>query len=253
MRPVNLIPPEDRRGDRAPLRSGPLSYILVGVLAAILLGVTAMVMAQNDITDAQAEVEQLELDLEAATTEAASLASFAEFDLMRETRRLTISSLAQSRFDWERVLRELALIIPSDVTVSELSGAANGQVEGATTITAGESSGPRMSVKGCASGHDAVARFVAALEDIDGVTRVGLSLSEAPSTDSEEELCAFYAYELTVAFDNAPIVGAAVVPAAPAAPAAPPADPASTPAPAANETEQSAAPSAQANVSQGGS
>ena len=34
MRPVNLIPPEDRRGQHAPLRTGPLAYILVGALVA---------------------------------------------------------------------------------------------------------------------------------------------------------------------------------------------------------------------------
>ena len=30
MRPVNLIPPEERRGDHAPLRAGALSYVIVG-------------------------------------------------------------------------------------------------------------------------------------------------------------------------------------------------------------------------------
>ena len=34
MRPVNLIPPEDRRGEQAPLRTGPLAYVLVGALVA---------------------------------------------------------------------------------------------------------------------------------------------------------------------------------------------------------------------------
>ena len=34
MRPVNLIPPEERRGERAPMRTGPLSYVVVAVLAA---------------------------------------------------------------------------------------------------------------------------------------------------------------------------------------------------------------------------
>ena len=34
MRPINLIPPEERRGSQAPLRSGPLAYILVGALVA---------------------------------------------------------------------------------------------------------------------------------------------------------------------------------------------------------------------------
>ncbi len=38
MRPVNLIPPEERRDGTAKLRGGPLAYILVGALAALLAG-----------------------------------------------------------------------------------------------------------------------------------------------------------------------------------------------------------------------
>ncbi len=60
MRPVNLIPPEDRRGDRAPLRSGPLSYIVVGALGVVLLAVTLLVTTKNDIADKEAQVDQLE-------------------------------------------------------------------------------------------------------------------------------------------------------------------------------------------------
>ena len=47
MRPVNLIPPESRRGQNAPLRSGPLPYIAIGALVAVLLGVTALVLVGN--------------------------------------------------------------------------------------------------------------------------------------------------------------------------------------------------------------
>ena len=60
MRPVNLIPAEERRGERAPLRSGPLAYIVVGALVAALLGVTALVLTGNQIADRKAEVAQLE-------------------------------------------------------------------------------------------------------------------------------------------------------------------------------------------------
>jgi len=35
MRPVNLIPAEERRGDAAKSRTGPLAYVLVGVLFAV--------------------------------------------------------------------------------------------------------------------------------------------------------------------------------------------------------------------------
>ena len=53
MRPVNLIPPEERRGEQAPLRTGPLAYILLGALVAVLVGVTALVLTGNQISDTQ--------------------------------------------------------------------------------------------------------------------------------------------------------------------------------------------------------
>src|SRR5688572_17913744 len=182
MRPVNLIPPEDRRGDRAPLRSGPLSYVVVGALVAVLGIVTLMVMASNDIAEREAEVEQLEADLETTTAEAERLASFTRFATVRTQREATIASLAQSRFDWERVMRELALIIPEDVTLTDLNGSVVMNAEGSTAGT--EIGAPNLAVAGCASSHSAVAEFVAALEDIDGVTRVGVGRSEAPGEAS---------------------------------------------------------------------
>ena len=60
MRPINLIPPEDRRGEHAPLRTGPLPYILLGALVAVLIGVTAMVLIDNQISESKGEVAKLE-------------------------------------------------------------------------------------------------------------------------------------------------------------------------------------------------
>ena len=51
MRPVNLIPPEERRGDQAPLRTGPLAYILLAGLALLLLGVVALVLTGNQVSE----------------------------------------------------------------------------------------------------------------------------------------------------------------------------------------------------------
>ena len=53
MRPVNLIPPEDRRGEHAPLRTGPLAYIVLGALVLVLVGVTALVLTDNQIAERQ--------------------------------------------------------------------------------------------------------------------------------------------------------------------------------------------------------
>ena len=59
MRPVNLIPAEDRHDGHGPMRTGPVPYLLVGALVAALLGVTALVLTSNQIADSRAEVVQL--------------------------------------------------------------------------------------------------------------------------------------------------------------------------------------------------
>jgi len=215
MRPVNLIPPEDRRGDRAPLRSGPRSYIIVGALGVVILAVKLLLTTKNGIADKEAQVDQLNSDLDAATAEAGDLAPFTEFAELRTSREATIASLAQSRFDWERVMRELAVVIPEDVTLTNLNGSAVGNAEGSAATA--EIGAPNLTITGCASSHTAVATFVAALEDIDGVTRVGLSRTESPegeagsdSTLGGSTLCgSANTFDVSVAFDNAAVSAAA--------------------------------------------
>jgi Tfp pilus assembly protein PilN len=187
MRPVNLIPPDERRGDAAPLRTGSLIYVLVGGLAVLLLGIVAVALTSKQISDRATQKASLERELQRETARANSLAAFASFRAVQEQRAATVSSLAQSRFDWQRVLHELALVLPSGVHVSTLAGTVSPevQVEGSGDVSLRSSiEGPALEITGCAPGQDAVAGFVASLEDIDGVTRVGLDSSEIDSTES---------------------------------------------------------------------
>jgi Tfp pilus assembly protein PilN len=244
MKPVNLIPPEERRGDHAPLRAGGLSYVVIGAIAAALIAVVALVLTQNSITERENEIAQLEVAEQAATQRAQALAPYAEFASLQQQRETTITSLADSRFDWERVLRELAIVIPSGVTLVMLEASTTGAGE---EVSTGDSSGaPSLMMGGCAPNHDVVAEFVAALEDIDGVTRVGLQDSVARGNASESAATETQAcgtdpeiadFSLTAVFDG---VTAAPEPTAPEAGAAPaPADPAATqPAPAGENSAQ---------------
>jgi Tfp pilus assembly protein PilN len=245
MRPVNLIPPDERRGDRAPLRTGAFSYVLVGGLALLLLGVLAVALTNKQISDRQAEKQSLEQELAQATAKAQSLQAFTDFRMAQETRAATVASLAQSRFDWERVLNELALILPSDVWLVSLTGTVNPSVTvdsgggGSSESSAGsgiraEIAGPALEISGCAVGQDAVAGFVASLEDVDGVTRVGLAASKVPEDEaqggttgtgaggSSEAKCIgpdVVEFQLVVAFDAVPVPATATgVPSLPPAP-----------------------------------
>jgi Tfp pilus assembly protein PilN len=184
MRPVNLIPPEDRRGDKAPLRTGPIAYVIVAVLAVALVGVTLVVMTSNQIADRKAQKATLEDQVAQAQAEAQEFNTFVNFASLQQAREQTVASLATSRFDWERVLRELAIVIPQDVWLTNLDATASpdasssGSSTGSSSSAAADVLGPSLDIQGCASGHDAVARFLASLRDVDGVTRVAVMSSD---------------------------------------------------------------------------
>jgi len=196
VRPVNLIPPEARRGDKAPTRTGALSYVIVAVLAVALLGVTGVVLTNNQISDRKAEKAGLEGQLAQAEAQAKRVNSFANFASLQQAREQTVATLAQSRFDWERVLRELAIVIPEDVWLTHLTATVSPEVQledsGSASSSSGVSGldtvqGPSLQIEGCGDGHEAVARFLAALRDIDGVTRVSVLSSDRPDPSSATE------------------------------------------------------------------
>lgn len=211
MRPVNLIPPDMRRGDSAPLRTGPLAYIVVGALALVLIGVTMLVLASNEVSEKKNELVTLKQEDAAAKARAEALAPYAQFQAMSQQRVETVSGLADSRFDWPRVMRELALVLPDDVLLTDLAAGA-APSEGAAGEGPSGVLGPSLDLTGCTTDQDAVARFVTSLKDIDGVTRVGLQSSATAegggAAGPESGSCSAAALEtqfkLVVAFDAAP-------------------------------------------------
>jgi Tfp pilus assembly protein PilN len=228
MRPVNLIPPEERRGERAPARTGTIPYAVLGVLAVVLFAIVGVTLVNKQISDREAEKATLEVEQAEAQARANALAPYAEFALRSSARLATVTSLAQSRFDWVRVLNELSLVLPDDIWLTSLNGAANAEeATGERSALAAGLQVPTLSLKGCGTGHQAVASFVETLEDIDGVTRVGVASSErgeseggdgAGSCQTRDFITTF---DIAVAFDAAAVEAAAppVPGEAPAAPA----------------------------------
>ena len=208
---------------------GPLPYILLAGLVALLLGITAVVVANNQIAEGESEVAKLESEDAAASAEAQRLAHFTQFQATSERRVETVSELADSRFDWERVMRELALVLPHDAWLVSLTATAasgvgleGGSGGGGSSMRAAIA-GPALELTGCAKGQEAVAGFVTALKDIDGVTRVGVQSSElgeeeeggeggGGSGGSGGDECRTHAFiakfEIVVAFDAAPVAAA---------------------------------------------
>ncbi|HEV2858983.1 MAG TPA: PilN domain-containing protein [Solirubrobacterales bacterium] len=226
MRPVNLIPPEERQGSRSPLRTGPLPYIVLGALAALLIGVALLVTTGNQITEEKDEIASLKQQDVAAQQRVQELAPYVQFAETHRARLETVSSLADSRFDWERVMGELSKILPADVWLTNLNASASSATAAASA--AGDSggssgsglrggiAGPALEIGGCTTGQDGVAGFVNALKQIDGVTRVGVESSSLASKSGGEgggggsggdcRTRSFIAqFQIVVAFDAAPV------------------------------------------------
>ena len=145
MRPVNLIPPEERRDGSAKLRGGPLAYIVVAALVALLAGVSLLVVTNNEVSSSEAEITRLQSEVHATEAKAARLTAYTQLRDVHDQRVATVTELANSRFDWERVVRELSLIVPADVWLTNLTGTANPSVSvnGAASIALRDSVGAR--------------------------------------------------------------------------------------------------------------
>ncbi|HEX4752676.1 MAG TPA: PilN domain-containing protein [Solirubrobacterales bacterium] len=207
MRPINLIPEEERRrssrGPSAP--GGPIAYLIVGALAIALVGVVVLVLTSNQISERESEVATLQVEKAAATAKAEKLTAYTSFEQVAEQRTQTIAGLANSRFDWVRVIKQLSLTLPPNVFFTNLSGSAGGGESGGEGIT-----GPSLTIAGCAPSQNAVAGFVASLKEIDGVTRVELKQSvvgEGAGQATGASACSVghkAQFQIIVAFDEAP-------------------------------------------------
>ncbi len=213
MRPVNLIPPEERRGAGAPARTGALSYILVAALALLLIGVTATVVFGKKVSDKEDEVAALEVKAAETSARAESLSTYTTFQSIRDARVETVAQLATSRFDWERVLEELSRVIPRHVWLTNLTGTVSPdvQLEDSGSDDGGlrdSIEGPALVLAGCGPSHDDIARLVAAMRDIDGVTRVTaanaskVDTASGSSTGSCQTRPSIPQFNLVAAFDG---------------------------------------------------
>lgn len=184
MRAVNLIPAESRRGaGGAAGKSGGAAYVLLGALALLVIGLAAVTMSSKKIDDRKAQLAGLQQQVAAEQARAAELQAFAAFRSLREARVQTVTSLAQSRFDWGAALHEVSRVVPKDVWLTQLNATA------APGVSAGSGASgasglrsalgvPAIELTGCTTSQPGVARAMAAFRRIDGVQRVSLASSE---------------------------------------------------------------------------
>ena len=186
MRAINLLPVADRvRGPaKVPDRA---SHLVLGVLGGLVVAVLAVVVTQNQITDRTREIAQAKQEQRTAEQRSASLGAFGEFAAIKKTRVASVSQLAQARFDYERLMRELALVLPKDTWITTAvatstpdPAAAAAAPAAAATGAAAAPAGPSLKLGGCAETQSKVAETMVRLRNLHRAEDVTLDDSARP-------------------------------------------------------------------------
>jgi Tfp pilus assembly protein PilN len=181
VRAVNLLPRDDQsRGKKQ--QNVP---VLISTAAIVLVTGLIGVMYLSGKSTAQAK----QFELEGAQAELARLPSVAEItakDAPRRTlktehdaRVTALSSALTRRIAWDRILREISLVLPNDVWLQSMSATSPTPASGMSAAVSRPGIAPTlMTMEGSTYSHDAVARLLTRLSVIPDLTNVWLTKSE---------------------------------------------------------------------------
>jgi Tfp pilus assembly protein PilN len=192
VRPINLIPIEQRRGAaRGPGgRTNPGVHALLGGLGAAVVCVLAFVLLSNSVNTKTEELADIQAKAQGEKQVADALRPYGQFADMQRARHQQISALTTGRFDWERALRQLSQAIPRNVYLLDVSATGSPDVEidggggGDLGNVREKSDAPAFAMTGCTYSHHAVARMMTRMRNLDDVTEVTLAKSERTQEDT---------------------------------------------------------------------
>jgi Tfp pilus assembly protein PilN len=181
MRAVNLLPKDDLQGSRKQqnipaLVSTGLIVLVSGLLGVMYFSAKKTADAKDfELQDAKAELSILPspADIAAKTAPQRQLSS------QHQARVTALSGALTHRVAWDRVLREISLVLPQDVWLKELHGEAPNKAGTPASPQTPAGQPPQlMTLVGYTYSHDAVARFMTRLALIPDLKNVWLERSE---------------------------------------------------------------------------
>jgi Tfp pilus assembly protein PilN len=171
MRAVNLIPAEERRGAGGLAgRSGGVVYVLVGGLAVLVVLGVVYAFAVQGVAQRKGQLASLTQQVASVNEQNQQLAPYVDFATISAAQTQQALTLAQQRFDWPDAMEQLALALPSDVTLT--SFAAN---DGAAVGNASATGQPTFTLDGCATAQGEIPSVLTSLAAIPGVSDVQLA------------------------------------------------------------------------------
>jgi Tfp pilus assembly protein PilN len=179
VRAVNLLPgDEQNQGRKVP----PLP-VLVGCIGTVVISALLAVMflsASAGVAKKQHALEQVQAEFAAIPAPAPASPVVAELPQQRQTRVTALATVLGQRVAWDRLLREVSQVVPSDVWLVTLNALAPSIAPSSAATPAGGAA-PQQSfmVTGCTYSQDSVARFLSRLSVVPDLSNMTLGKSEA--------------------------------------------------------------------------
>jgi Tfp pilus assembly protein PilN len=207
MKAVNLIPNDQRRAQASGENSGS-AYVALGVLAVLLVMAVAYVMTSNSANDSTSKAQKAKQEANALEAKVSELDSYTDFASIKAQRLTAVRMAAETRFDWERLMREISRVMPAgswlQTTQASTAGDPNAAAAPATaTPTATAPTGPSANFVGCTPKQSEVAKILVRLRSMHRVTDVELneSLREQEVAEVTTDSCGtLYKFDVTVTF-----------------------------------------------------
>lgn len=178
MRAVNLLPGDEYGGGRKlpplPILAGCIGVVLVSALMAVMF-----LSASSTVAAKRRALDQLQAQYNAIPAPPAPSAVVSQLPQQRQSRVTALATALGQRVAWDRLLREVSQVVPSDVWLVTLNALAPSLAPASASAS---STVQGFSVTGCTYSQDSVARFLARLQIVPDLT--GMTLGKSVSNDA---------------------------------------------------------------------
>jgi Tfp pilus assembly protein PilN len=165
-------------------------------------------VTSNQVKDRTTRAAEASQEADGYEARVQALGAYGNFRATKETRLASVKSLATSRFDWERYMREISALVPDGMWLQEATASVTGTLEGApASPTAGaEAAKPSANLKGCAPEQSDVAKLMVRLRQVYLVDNVELKESirgEETGAASIDNCGGLYQFDVLMTFSSA--------------------------------------------------
>ena len=185
MRAVNLLPRDDPRGGRTRKNDPVLIGGVCAVVAATAIIAALFLTSSAGVADKQKRLDAAQAELDATPVPPPAPGGNSALEQDKSQRIAALSAALSTRLAWDRVLREISLVLPDDVWLSTLSAKAP------ATAAAPGAPAADFTINGQTYSHDGVARLLSRLALVPHLSGVQLKHSARAASESGRSVVEF--------------------------------------------------------------